>query len=304
MTRTATTTVSPRAVVVTRPTEYEALLVRHGTREQARFFLQQRGSSLADVEARHARREQALQTISTSVPLRWRRSRVDRADLDRFVFGPEDVVVVVGQDGLVANVAKYLAAQPVLGINPDRDLFDGVLVRHEPAAAADLLAATAAGRSHVEARTMVEARLDDGQRLLALNEIFIGHRTHQSARYRIRWRDKEEAQSSSGLIVATGTGATGWARSIAHQARGKVELPCPVDRRLAFFVREPFPSRATFTSIARGVLTGKETLVVASEMNELGTVFGDGIEDDRLDFCWGMRLTVGIAVTSLNLVVG
>src|SRR4029077_19274131 len=104
MTARATATVSPRAVVVTRPSELEALLVRHGTREQARFFIDRRGQTLGPIEARHARREQALQIVSASVPLRWRRSRIDRADLSRFVFGPEDVVVVVGEDGLVANV--------------------------------------------------------------------------------------------------------------------------------------------------------------------------------------------------------
>jgi hypothetical protein len=291
-------------VVVTRPTEYEALLARHGTREQARFFLEQRGRSLADVEARHARREEALQAVSRGVPLRWRRSRIDRADLDRFVFGPEDVVVVVGQDGLVANVAKYLTGQPVLGVNPDRDLFDGTLVRHEAKAAADLLAATVAHRCQIEPRTMVEAHLDDGQRLLALNEVFVGHRTHQSARYRLSVREVEETQSSSGLIVATGTGATGWARSIARQKPRPLQLPRPTEDSLVFFVREPFPSRATGTSIEEGLLSRSERLLVASEMNELGTVFGDGIEDDRLEFYWGMRLTVGVAETRLNLVVG
>jgi NAD kinase len=304
MTRPASSTVSPRAVVVTRPTEYEALLARHSTREQARFFLEQRGRSLAEVEARHARRQAALQTVSSGLPMKWRRSRIDRADLDRFVFGPEDVVVVVGQDGLVANAAKYLTGQPVLGINPDRDLFDGVLVRHEASAASELLAATVSGRVKIEARTMVEAKLDDGQHLVALNEIFIGHRTHQSARYRIRWHETEEAQSSSGLIVSTGTGATGWARSIARQKARAFELPEPTESRLAFFVREPFPSRSTGTTVEEGTLTEGEAFVVASEMNELGTVFGDGIEADRLEFGWGMRLTVGIAPNRLNLIIG
>jgi len=304
MTGTRSTTVSPRAVVVTRPTEYEALLARHATREQARFFLEQRGRSLPEVAARHASREAALQAVSSGVPMRWRRTRIDRADLDRFLFGPEDVVVVVGQDGLVANVAKYLSGQPVLGVNPDRDLFDGVLVRHDAAAAGKLLVAAAEDRVTLESRTMVEARLDDGQHLLALNEIFVGHRTHQSARYRIRFHDAEETQSSSGLIVSTGTGATGWARSIARLKRRDFKLPHPTESRLAFFVREPFPSRTTRTTIVEGTLADDDAVVVSSEMNELGTVFGDGIETDRLDFGWGMRLTVGIAPKRLNLIVG
>ena len=50
----------------------------------------------------------------------------------------------------------------------------------------------------------VAAEADDGQRLLALNEVFVGHTSHQSARYRVTFGDAEERQSSSGVIVATG----------------------------------------------------------------------------------------------------
>jgi NAD kinase len=204
----------PRVVVVSRPTEYEALLARHGTREQARFFLQTRGQSMELVDARHAAAEAALAEVSRAIPVKWRRTRVLRADLPQFVFEPDDIVCAVGQDGLVANVAKYLSIQPVLGFNPDPSRYPGVLVKHSPRVAAALLDACAKGTATLDERAMVEVRSDDGQRLLALNEIFIGHRSHQSARYRIRHRGAEERQSSSGLIVTTGTGATGWATSI------------------------------------------------------------------------------------------
>lgn len=295
-------TVSPRVVVVTRPSEYESLLARHGTREQARFFLEQRGQSLALVEERHRRLQEALAAVSAAVPLRWRRAHVDRADLARFVFGPEDVVAVVGQDGLVANAAKYLDGQLVLGINPDPGSHDGVLVPHPPARAAELLPLTQSPHCPVQKRTMAQASLDDGQRLLALNEIFVGHQSHQSARYRLRWEDREEAHSSSGLIVTTGTGATGWARSLVRQRRHRPELPDPTERRLVFLVREPFPSRTTAAGIEAGVIDEGRALRLRSEMNEGGTVFGDGIESDRLDFSWGMSLEVGVAPRCLNLV--
>jgi len=73
---------------------------------------------------------QALQTVSAAIPGGWRRGAVERSDLDRFLFEPEDVVIVVGQDGLVANTAKYLSGQPVIGVNPDPGDGMGVLVRH------------------------------------------------------------------------------------------------------------------------------------------------------------------------------
>jgi NAD kinase len=291
-------------VIVTRPTDYELLLAWHGTREAARFFLETRGQAVADVEARHRRFEDALHTVTSSVPMAWRRSRVDRADLARFVFEPRDFVMAVGQDGLVANVAKYLDGQLVIGVNPDPGRFDGVLAPHAAAAASKLLRAAAETKVDVEIRTMVEATLDDGQRLLALNEVFVGHRTHQSARYRVRHGDREERQSSSGIVVTTGTGATGWARSIHGAYRTAVALPRATEARLAFFVREAFPSVATGTTLIDGMVAEKEELAVISEMNDGGTLFGDGIEEDRLDFRWGMRARVRVARERLRLVRG
>jgi NAD kinase len=295
-------TTAPRVVVVTRATDYDALLARHGTREAARFFLETRGQSIDDAEARHRRFEASLNTVLQGIPVQWRRNRVDRGDLSRFVFEPGDAIVAVGQDGLVANAAKYLDGQLVIGVNPDPERFDGVLVLHRAERAAKLLRGVAEGRVEVEERTMVEALLDDGQRLLALNEVFVGHRTHQSARYRLRHAAREERHSSSGMLVATGTGATGWARSIQLTRHSDLALPAPAEPRLAFLVREAFPSVATGTSLVDGILGERDVLEVTSEMNEGGTVFGDGIESDRIDFGWGLRARLRVARERLRLV--
>src|SRR5690606_8883165 len=69
----------------------------------------------------------------------------------------------------------------------------------------------------VDALTMVRADLDDGQHLTALNEVFVGHPSHQSARYTLRCAAGAERQPSSGVLVATGTGAAGQRRT-AHSA--------------------------------------------------------------------------------------
>jgi len=292
----------PRVVVVTRASEYAALLARHGTEPQVRFFLEQRGQTLDAVRRRHDRWMAALDAVSQAIPADWRRARVNRPDLSRFLFEPGDLIVATGQDGLVANLAKYLHGQLVLGINPDAEQFDGILVPHPPGRAKKLLAAMAAGRAEIENRTMVSARLDDGQSLVALNEIFVGHRSHQSARYRLRLGNREERQSSSGLIVATGTGATGWAKSINGERAHPLQLPNPTDWALALFVREPFPSISTGTSLGGGLIDRQGQLEIVSEMDDGGVVFGDGIEDDRLDFAWGMHVRIEVAEQRLRLV--
>lgn len=294
-------TVSPRVVLVHRRTELDELLARHGTRGQAAFFLASRGRSLDEVEERDRALRSALATVSATIPIDRRRAEVERSDLDRFLFAPDDVVAVVGQDGLVANVAKYLDGQPVIGVDPEPARNPGVLVPHAPAAFAQTLEAVTAGEAAFDRRVMVEAALDDGQTLSALNEIYVGHPSHQSARYRLRAEGADERQSSSGLIVSTGTGATGWCRSIWQQAHSQLRLPEPGEPRLAWFVREAWPSPATGTALVEGELHADQVLRVIAETDGL-VVFGDGIESDRLTLGWGQQVDLRLATRRLRLV--
>lgn len=291
-------TLSPRVVVVSRRSELDELLARHGTRGAAAYFLKQRGRDLDEVTARHEAQRQALTEVSGAVPADWRRGSVERTDLPRFLFSPEDWVIAVGQDGLVANVAKYLDGQPVIGVNPEPARNPGVLVRHPASAVAGLLGA----RLRTMERTMVVARLDDGQELSGLNEIYIGHAGHQSARYIITTADgTRERQSSSGLIVGTGTGATGWCASIARDRMAAPALPGPADPALCWFVREAWPSPATGVQQVNGLLAAGQELELTSESERL-VVFADGLESDALELSWGQRVTIRIAERRLHLV--
>ncbi|MFS0697361.1 hypothetical protein [Streptomyces nitrosporeus] len=298
---------APRAVLVHRTTEYEELLARHGTHGQAAFFLSSRGRSLDEVAGRHARHRRALAEVAAAVPLRWRQARVERADLDRFLFGPEDVVLVVGQDGLVANAAKYLTGQPVIGIDTDPDRNPGVLVRHRAKDTAALCRAATGQGGGTEPLTMVEAVADDTQRLLALNEICLAPPGHGTVRYRIDTggplsASAGEPQASSGVLVGTGTGATGWLRSLWAERGSPLPLPAPTDPRLLWFVREAWPSPATGTTRTAGGLGRGEGLALTVESDRM-VVFGDGMESDALELTWGQGIRIGVSETSLRLVV-
>ncbi|MFF8837285.1 hypothetical protein [Streptomyces sp. NPDC015130] len=301
---------APRAVLVHRTTEYEELLARHGTHGQAAFFLSARGRSVEAVRERHERVHRALAEVAGAVPLSWRQTRVERADLDRFLFGLEDVVVVVGQDGLVANAAKYLTGQPVVGIDADPGRNAGVLVRHRPAQARRLLPYAVGAGAAVDELTMVEAVTDDAQRLLALNEIYVGPPGHQTARYTLgidapksppHQVPEPEPQASSGVLVGTGTGATGWLRSLWEQRSSALALPAPADPRLAWFVREAWPSPTTGTSRVEGLLDAGQGLRLTVESDRL-VAFGDGVESDALHLTWGQTVRLAAAEARLRLV--
>ncbi|MEP7008861.1 MAG: hypothetical protein ABJC13_00910 [Acidobacteriota bacterium] len=296
----------PRVVLVTRKTSLEGLRESRGTLDQVRFYLASRGQDIAWHQEAHDRFVAAYAQVEGAIPADQRRVRIDRGDLDRFLFAPDDLILVVGQDGLVANVAKYLSGQRVIGINSDPERFDGVLCRHPPGMAPILLHWAAGGPGgpfRIETRTMALAEREDGQTLLALNEVFVGHRTHQSARYTIEVGGKSERHSSSGVLCATGTGATGWARSICEQRKVKKKLPRATDPHLAWMVREPFPSVSTGVALDFGLLASGARLVLHSEMAEGGAIFADGIESDALEFLGGQSVTVRRADEALHLVV-
>jgi hypothetical protein len=290
-------------VVVRRPTEFDELIARHGTLGQAAFFLSTRGRHIEEVEDRHKRQLAAIRAVTASLPLEWRRGMVERSDLPRFLFSPEDLIIVVGQDGLVANVAKYLSGQPVIGVDPEPDRNPGVLVPFSPQTAAQLLQRVSDPRLlPVQARTMVQADLDDGQSLLALNEVFVGPMSHQTARYTLTLADgKSERQASSGVIVSTGTGATGWCRSISLERHSSLRLPDPAEERLTWFVREAWPSPATGTELTEGSLDAQTSLYLSVESDRL-VIFGDGIEADFVVASWGQRIRVHESSLKLRLV--
>ncbi len=151
--------------------------------------------------------------------------------------------------------------------------------------------------------TFAQATTNDGQTLLAVNDLFIGPKSHTSARYMIKWRGQQELQSSSGIIVSTGLGSTGWFQSIlagAQAIMGADYHPLSQgydwgERKLQFSVREPFPSKTTGIQLVFGTIEEHSPLQLESLMPENGVIFSDGIEDDYLHFNAGCIVSIDIA---------
>ncbi|NUS80664.1 MAG: hypothetical protein HOV70_31270, partial [Streptomyces sp.] len=106
---------------------------------------------------------------------------------------------------------------------------------------------------------------------------------------------------SSGVLVGTGTGATGWLRSVWRERGAELRLPGPAEERLLWFVREAWPSPATGTSLVAGELTASARLRLTVESERL-IAFGDGMEADALELTWGQSVRVGVCRERLRLV--
>ena len=294
-----------KLVVVTRRTRLEELVARFNTPGQARFYIEHAGGDFRDYEQEHEAYQRALERVRREVDFGLPRQFLDRGLLPTYTFGPVDLVLTLGQDGLVANTAKYGGAQPIVGVNPDPARFDGILLPFTPAEARVAVARVLEGAAATRSVTLAEAVLGDGQRLLAFNDLFIGARSHVSARYRLRAGEREEVQSSSGVLVSTGAGSTGWMSSVFNMAAGVARFTGGQsgagmrleweDRRLLYAVREPFRSRHSAADLVAGLVAPGEELVLESRMPSGGVIFSDGIETDFLDFNAGAVARIGAA---------
>lgn len=318
-----------KVVLVVRETRLEELKSRFNTVGQARFYVQQQGGNFEDYEQEDSVYHIAVKQAQTALGHLGRIQVVRRSFLPNFIFGADDVVVAVGQDGLVANTLKYLNGQPLIGINPDPNRYDGQLLPFLVKDLVKIVPEVFSGTRPLKSVTMAKAALNNGQTIYAVNDLFIGPKSHGSARYLIRLGGQSESQSSSGVIVSTGMGSTGWFSSLITGARGVSTLfaSAAVERRtraglskevnqvvggavrfpwdanhLFFTVREPFPSKTTGVNLVFGRISLENALKIESFMPERGVIFSDGIESDFLEFNSGTKVEINIAERKGHLV--
>ncbi len=297
-----------KVCLVLKESPLQGLLRRYGSLGQVQFILMQQGIATTEYERFDRVQNSVFETLRSQLSKNFKVAVVDFQFLPTYQFDPAAVVVTIGPDGLVANTAKYLDRQPIIAVNPDPKTIDGVLASQTVVSTLNILAGQFPAEE--QSLTMAEAVLPDGQRLFAVNDLFIGQRTHVSARYRISHAELNEQQSSSGIIVSTGTGSTGWYRSMMTGARRIIGDESNADTRfsrttpeLRFTVREPFVSRASLAGIVHGTIRQGESLNILSEMPQNGVIFSDGVESDFLEFNSGVLASIRVSDRTVSLIV-
>ncbi len=301
-----------QAILIRNKTRLEQLIERFNTKAQAEFYIERSGGNFDFYEKEHEAFYKALDVLQKELQKFPKYKILDRAFLPNYLFTKQDLIVVLGQDGLVANTAKYVNGQPIAAFNPNPDAYDGILLPFKVKQAKQVFKALEEDKYRTKKITMAEAVFNDGQRLLAFNDFFIGPKTHVSARYKIKYLGIEEVQSSSGVLVSTGAGSTGWMSSVFNMAEGIFDYHNQTydhfqktmnweTKELMFVVREPFLSKTTGASICFGKI-GDNQLELESLMPEGGVVFSDGIEADAIPFNAGATVNIGIAAEKANVI--
>ncbi|WP_419869329.1 diacylglycerol kinase catalytic domain-containing protein [Chryseobacterium sp. CT-SW4] len=297
------------AILIKNKTRLESLIERFNTKAQAQFYIERSGGNFQEYVEEHEKFYQSFLEVQTSLSRMIKNKVVERDFIPSFIFSEKNLIVVVGQDGLVANVAKYSKNIPIIAVNPDKERYDGVLLPFNSKNFVKGVNAVINKNFKAKKMKFAEAVLNDGQKLLAVNDLFIGISSHSSARYKIILNGKEEIHSSSGIIVSTKTGSTGWLSSIFNMAFGVLGLekfgyPDFSEEDMYFVVREPFKSKRTQTEICGGMIKRGNKITIESLMPNNGFIFSDGIEQDFLQFNSGttaeIRLSEEEAVLVMN----
>lgn len=297
-----------KIILIKRRTRLEELVARYNTVDQAKFYIEHMGSDFNDYVEEDSQYRHVIVMAQQLLEKQGRVQMLDRDFLPNFIFGPTDIVVVVGQDGLVANTLKYLEGQAVIGINPDVKRWEGVLLPFQVEDLSRVVPEVIRRTRKTKEVTMAKASMKDGQYLYGVNDLFIGQKTHVSARYELHLGRQHERQSSSGIIVSTGLGATGWLKSVLAGANQVVSTITGNSnsemlnfqatwhqQELYFTVREPYPSRYTQAELVFGKITPEQPLQINSQMSENGVIFSDGIESDFLEFNAGAQVIITLA---------
>ncbi len=309
-------TTENKIILIKRKTRLEDLVARFNTISQAQFYIEHLGADFSDYLLEDENYKKAIITAHNDLENLGRVQIVDRTFVPNFIFGKDDLVVVIGQDGLVANTLKYLNNQLLIGVNPEPKRWDGVLTPFQIKDLKIIVDEVFQIKRPVQNVTMAKASLNDGQSIYGVNDLFIGQKTHVSSRYQIKLGNQKEQQSSSGIIVSTGLGETGWFKSVITGASKIVnnlanqKLPILNEKRMSwnsdylyFSVREPFLSKTSQANLIFGKVSSQQPLTILSQMPENGVIFSDGIESDYLEFNSGIQATITIAEKIGHLVI-
>jgi NAD kinase len=298
------------AIVVKSKTRLESLIERFNTKAQAKFYIERLGGNFKEYVIEDEIFRYSLNSLQTQLSKVIKNKTIDRQFVSSYIFSSKNIIIVIGQDGLLANTAKYSNNLPIIAVNPDTERYDGILLPFNILNFIKGVENILSNNYNSKIMSFAQAKLNDGQRLLAFNDLFIGASSHVSARYKVTFKSKSEQHSSSGIIVSTAAGSTGWLSSIFNMAYGVTNMfeknltlkqPKLRENDLLFAVREPFKSIRTQTELTAGIIRNN-TLTIESFMPNNGIIFSDGIENDFLNFNSGSIATIGIAKETANIV--
>lgn len=219
-----------------------------------------------------------------------------RIHLTRKMCAGKGLIIVVGGDGTFLRAAHHTDKTPILAVSSDTRYNEAFYAQASPKDFARKFKKILEGKYRIRKLPRLEAKIG-GEKLpyLAVNEMFVGNKhPYHTSRYTLQVKGRKEFQKSSGILITTKAGSTGWAKSAAKKT---LKIP---KNGFGYVVREPYRGRLTKPKLLQGNLSAKEKIRITSSLHK-GIVVIDSSEK-TFKFTDGMKLEVGVSKKPLNYV--
>lgn len=256
---------------------------------------QKMGMDIEKIKESHEKQLQSLKEIQKALPLA---TVVVGEFLTKKIVRKYQAVVSLGGDNLFLYAASFLINKPIIGINSDPSRSEGAILNFTPKNFSQLVPKLAQGTYKIEPWVRLKTTVNSKTLpCLAVGEVFIGAKERLiTSRYSLEFDGKEEEHKDSGLLIATGTGSTGWYRSAAsccHQKAAKFSKSTPEAR---FISTETYYGSLTGRKLAQGTILPGQKIKITWFAHGKGVVSLDYSPQGRLHYLnRGAQVTVEIA---------
>ncbi len=280
-------------LVCIKRTKWERDVERFGSAREARRIYRLQNHIFRRVYSSHVRQQRAIQQLQEA--LQGRADFIYREDLNADLVLQYNALVSMGGDNHFIYVARFAGPRPVIGINSDPRTSSGALVHFNTES---FLACTKNPLfpDRFETWTMIEGVIHypDGRVVHTgpcISETGIRNAFADAmSRYYIRINDEEwEEQKSSGLLLSTGAGSTGWFHNCLPHTMQIYEDPTFARDEQIFrlVAREPGFYKQHYYRYLYRTLGRGDILEIISEMD--GTIIVDAQPETSFSFDPGCR---------------
>jgi len=207
-----------------------------------------------------------------------------------------ELVISIGGDGTFLSASHFVENMLMLGVNSNHEKSEGALTTIKLEELNKKLSEILNKNYKIKEYTREIICILKNDRCIrtehALNEIFFGNiNPHHPSAYLLNYKNKEESQKSSGVLVSTGTGSTAWYKSMGGWPFSRTK------KQLRFRIREPFRGRIHKPEVIKGKINPEEKLIITSKTHH-GLIAIDSIRtyevnlDDKIEISIGPSLKV------------
>ncbi len=213
------------------------------------------------------------------------------------------LVIILGGDGYFSYVSHYIDDQLVIGVKADPKKSSAVLYELDVDDFINFYPMLLQGNFTIANWTRLRAVINAKPiKELSLSDIFVGARLSvDMSRYVIYYKGVQEEQKTSGILVSTGTGSTGWWKKLNLTQQRRMGTFARTSRTARFVVRDEPSSRLSGYKIVSGKIKPDEVLKIRSLVDD-GVVSPDSYSSLMYPFPAGDTVEISISDNPLRVI--